>query len=218
MCNQKPNIFNFENAIDSPLEIEIIITYFITVPCFTMRYLVSITYWCSWRSRRGRSWGPCCRTPRTPSADQSEMSTAALHQSQLTWTGSVSLVAPTAAPAAPAAVRAAEVTFIFSSSIFYCRSAGVLIFFSSSGYYHQKCRVSSVLHVIICCRGTQWDSWFCNISGCGAARMTSYKSNVTTGRSCTKTAKFKFAPDRCSDRGANQQLQNAVTLLTNPIY
>ena len=96
-----------------------------------------------------------------------------------------------------------------------CRSAEYLQFFTR---YIQKCRVSLVLHVIICCRGTQWDSWFCNISGCGAARMTSYKSNVTTGRSCTKTAKFKFAPDRCSDRGANQQLQNAVTLLTNPIY
>ena len=134
MCNQKPNIFNLENAIDSPQEIEIIITYFITVPCFTIRYLVSITYWCSWRSRRGRSSGPCCRTPRTPSADQSEMSTAAaLHQSQLTWTGSVSLVAATAAPAAPAAVRAAEVTFIFSSSIYLlqiCRSAEYLQFFT----------------------------------------------------------------------------------------
>ena len=148
MCNQKPNIFNLENAIDSPQEIEIIITYFITVPChvscFTMRYLVSITYWCSWRSRRGRSWGPCCRTPRTPSADQSEMSTtAALHQSQLTWTGSVSLVAATAAPAAPAAVRAAEVTFIFSSSIYLLQKC------SPSRYYLQKCRVSPIPHDII---------------------------------------------------------------------
>ena len=40
-------------------------------------------------------------------------------------------------------------------------------------------------------------------------------------RSCTKTAKFKFAADRCSDQGANQLLQNAVTLLdesTSSIY
>ena len=60
---------------------------------------------------------------------------AALHQSQLTWTGSVSLVAATAAPAAPAAVRAAEVTFIFSSSIYLlqiCRSAEYLQFFTLS--------------------------------------------------------------------------------------
>ena len=115
------------------------------------------TYWSSWRSRRGRSWGPCCRTPRNPSADQSEMSiAAAIHQSQLTWTGSVSLVAATAAPAASAAVRAAEVAFIFSSSIYLlqkCRSTVYLqsstLDISQSAEYLQFFTLLSAAEVII---------------------------------------------------------------------
>ena len=129
------------------------------------------------------------------------MSTAAaLHQSQLTWTGSVSLAAATAAPAAPAAVRAAEVAFIFSSSI----------------YLVQKCRISSVVHVITRCKMRflvlQYKWMRCSSEG-GWHRINLISSCSSVDniirRSCTKTAKFKFATDRCSDQGgANQLLQN----------
>ena len=88
--------------------------------------------------------------------------------------------------------------------LFNLSSAEVQNIFSCSRYYPlQKCRMRFLVLQYKWMRCSSEGGWhrINLISSCSSV------DNIIR-RSCTKTAKFKFATDRCSDQGANQLLQN----------